>query len=162
MQFRCSVVIVSQLADQQPRTDASTFSGHSLRSGFLTSAAANGASTFKMMDRSRHKSADTLRGYVRAAKLFKDHAGAGLLWVRLFFMPAIDCITVMKSLACRRFVDTAINEKFARRRLPSDITRAIPCRARGAPRCKAKSKRTGKDRAPAVRRNGWGVGREPL
>jgi hypothetical protein len=30
--------------------DASTFSGHSLRSGFLTSAAAKGASIFKMMD----------------------------------------------------------------------------------------------------------------
>ena len=34
---------------------------------------------FKMMDVSRHKSMDTLRGYVRDADLFKDHAGAGLL-----------------------------------------------------------------------------------
>jgi site-specific recombinase XerD len=59
--------------------DHSTFSGHSLRSGFLTSAAANGASIFKMMDVSRHKSVDTLRGYVRDAELFRDHAGAGLL-----------------------------------------------------------------------------------
>jgi site-specific recombinase XerD len=59
--------------------DASTFSGHSLRSGFLTSAAGNGASIFKMMDVSRRKSVDTLRGYVRDAELFKDHAGAGLL-----------------------------------------------------------------------------------
>jgi site-specific recombinase XerD len=59
--------------------DATTFSGHSLRSGFLTSAAAKGASIFKMMDVSRHKSVDTLRGYVRDAELFKDHAGAGLL-----------------------------------------------------------------------------------
>jgi site-specific recombinase XerD len=59
--------------------DATTFSGHSLRSGFLTSAAANGASIFKMMDVSRHKSVDTLRGYVRDAEMFKDHAGAGLL-----------------------------------------------------------------------------------
>jgi hypothetical protein len=41
--------------------DASTFSGHSLRSGFLTSAAGKGASIFKMMDVSRHKSVDTLR-----------------------------------------------------------------------------------------------------
>jgi hypothetical protein len=31
-----------------------------------------------MMDVSRHKSVDTLRGYVRDAELFKDHAGAGL------------------------------------------------------------------------------------
>ena len=59
--------------------DASTFSGHSLRSGFLTSAGGKGASIFKMMDVSRHKSMDTLRGYVRDAELFKDHAGAGLL-----------------------------------------------------------------------------------
>jgi site-specific recombinase XerD len=59
--------------------DASAFSGHSLRAGFLTSAATNGASIFKMMDVSRHKSVDTLRGYVRDAELFKDHAGAGLL-----------------------------------------------------------------------------------
>ena len=59
--------------------DAGTFSGHSLRSGFLTSAAANGASIFKMMDVSRHKSVDTLRGYVRDAELFRDHAGTGLL-----------------------------------------------------------------------------------
>jgi integrase len=59
--------------------DATVFSGHSLRSGFLTSAAANGASIFKMMDVSRHKSVDTLRGYVRDAELFKDHAGTGLL-----------------------------------------------------------------------------------
>jgi formate dehydrogenase assembly factor FdhD len=55
------------------------FSGHSLRSGFLTSAAGKGATIFKMMDVSRHKSVDTLRGYVRDAELFKDHAGAGLL-----------------------------------------------------------------------------------
>jgi site-specific recombinase XerD len=59
--------------------DATTFSGHSLRAGFLTSAAGNGASIFNMMDVSRHKSVDTLRGYVRDAELFKDHAGTGLL-----------------------------------------------------------------------------------
>jgi len=59
--------------------DATVFSGHSLRSRFLTSAAANGASIFKMMDVSRHKSVDTLRGYVRDAELFKDHAVTGLL-----------------------------------------------------------------------------------
>jgi site-specific recombinase XerD len=59
--------------------DASKFSGHSLRAGFLTSAAASGASIFKMMDQSGHRSVETLRGYVRDAELFKDHAGAGLL-----------------------------------------------------------------------------------
>jgi hypothetical protein len=28
---------------------------------------------------SRHKSVDTLRGYVRDAEMFRDHAGTGLL-----------------------------------------------------------------------------------
>jgi hypothetical protein len=55
------------------------FAGHSLRSGFLTSAAGRGASIFKMMDVSRHKSVDNLRGYVRDAELSKDHPGTGLL-----------------------------------------------------------------------------------
>ena len=59
--------------------EASTFSGHSLRSGFLTSAAESGASIFKMMETSRHRSMDTLRGYVRRVDLFKEHAGAAFL-----------------------------------------------------------------------------------
>jgi hypothetical protein len=59
--------------------DPSSFSGHSLRAGFLTSAAKRGANLFKMMETSRHKSVDTLHGYVRDAELFRDHAGAGLL-----------------------------------------------------------------------------------
>jgi site-specific recombinase XerD len=70
--------IVKQYAERAG-LDPKMFSGHSLRSGFLTSAAANGASIFKMMDVSRHKSADTLRGYVQDAELFKNHAGTGLL-----------------------------------------------------------------------------------
>jgi hypothetical protein len=35
-----------------------------------------------MMDVSRHKSIDVLRGYVRDADAFQDYAGAGLLWRR--------------------------------------------------------------------------------
>ena len=61
------------------RLDPNQFAGHSLRAGFLTSASSRGASIFKMMDVSRHRSVDTLRGYVRHAELFKDHAGEGLL-----------------------------------------------------------------------------------
>jgi integrase len=59
--------------------DPATFSGHSLRSGFLTSAAESGADVFKMMEVSRHKSMDTLRGYVRRTDLFKKHAGSAFL-----------------------------------------------------------------------------------
>jgi site-specific recombinase XerD len=59
--------------------DPSRFSGHSLRAGFVTSAAARGASLFKLMDVTRHRKVESLRGYVRDAELFEDHAGAGLL-----------------------------------------------------------------------------------
>ena len=69
--------IVKACRPRRPRRK--TICGHSLRSGFLTSAAGTVASIFKMMDASRHKSVDTLRGYVRDAELFKDHAGKGLL-----------------------------------------------------------------------------------
>jgi site-specific recombinase XerD len=59
--------------------DSAVFSGHSLRSGFLTSAAESDAGVFKMMEVSRHKSVDTLKGYVRRADLFREHAGAAFL-----------------------------------------------------------------------------------
>lgn len=55
------------------------FSGHSLRSGFVTSAAKNGANLFKIMDVSRHKNVQTIREYVRHAEAFKDHAGSAFL-----------------------------------------------------------------------------------
>ena len=55
------------------------FAGHSLRSGFLTEAARQGASVFKMREVSRHKSMEVLSDYVRNHELFRDHAGAGFL-----------------------------------------------------------------------------------
>lgn len=61
--------------------DPAQFAGHSLRSGFITSAAEAGANLFKIMDVSRHKSVQTVRGYVRAAEAFKDHAGNSFLWL---------------------------------------------------------------------------------
>ena len=59
--------------------DPAAFGGHSLRAGFLTSAAERGKSLERMMAVSRHKRVDTVLGYVRRADDFKDHAGAGLL-----------------------------------------------------------------------------------
>ena len=59
--------------------DPASYAGHSLRSGFLTSAAEHGASVWKLAEVSRHKSLDMLRGYVRRVNMFKDHAGAGVL-----------------------------------------------------------------------------------
>jgi integrase len=59
--------------------NSASFAGHSLRAGFLTSAADSGADALKMAEVSRHRSLDTLRRYVRRANLFKAHAGAGFL-----------------------------------------------------------------------------------
>jgi site-specific recombinase XerD len=74
-----SIVAIVKAHAARVGLDPAAFAGHSLRSGFLTSAAARGASIFKMADQSRHKSMDTLRGYVRDAEIFKRHAGEGLL-----------------------------------------------------------------------------------
>jgi site-specific recombinase XerD len=59
--------------------DGAAYAAHSLRSGFLTSAAEAGASVFKLSEVSRHRSLDTLRGYVRRVDMFREHAGAAFL-----------------------------------------------------------------------------------
>ncbi|MGI4793647.1 MAG: site-specific integrase [Janthinobacterium lividum] len=59
--------------------DPATFSGHSLRRGFLTSAAQHGATLAKMKAVSGHKSTDVLMGYVDDAEMFRDHAGSAFL-----------------------------------------------------------------------------------
>jgi site-specific recombinase XerD len=74
-----SVADIVKFYAERVGLDPALFAGHSMRSGFLTSAAKRGASIFKMMDQSRHRSVETLRGYVRDAEIFKEHAGAGLL-----------------------------------------------------------------------------------
>jgi integrase len=58
--------------------DAAAYSGHSLRSGFFTSAAEAGASIWKLSEVSRHKSLDTLRSYVRRVDLFKGTRRRGV------------------------------------------------------------------------------------
>jgi site-specific recombinase XerD len=59
--------------------DAEKFAGHSLRAGFLTEAAATGATIFKMQEVSRHKTVQILVDYVRSADRFRDHAGERFL-----------------------------------------------------------------------------------
>ena len=75
--YAASLVIKQRIA--AIGLDSATYSGHSLRSGFLTSAAEAGASLFKLTEVSRHKSLDTLRGYVRRVDLFKEYAGVAFL-----------------------------------------------------------------------------------
>lgn len=74
-----SVALVIKRLALRAELDPQRYAGHSLRSGFLTSAARAGANIFKMADQSRHKSLDVLREYVRDAERFDDHAGSGLL-----------------------------------------------------------------------------------
>jgi site-specific recombinase XerD len=59
--------------------DPALFAGHSLRSGLLTSGAEAGASVWKLVEISRHKSIDTLQGYIRRSDLFREHATAAFM-----------------------------------------------------------------------------------
>jgi hypothetical protein len=59
--------------------DPSTFGGHSLRAGFVTSAVKRGANLIKITDVTGHRSLEMLKTYSRDAEAFVGHAGAGLL-----------------------------------------------------------------------------------
>lgn len=59
--------------------DIDDYSGHSLRAGFITSSAQNGADIFKMMEVSRHTNPAMVMVYVRESKLFENHAGSKFL-----------------------------------------------------------------------------------
>nr|WP_276082357.1 site-specific integrase [Methylobacterium sp. GC_Met_2] len=59
--------------------DASTFGAHSLRAGYITTAAERGADLARIMDQSGHRNADTVLGYIRRANAFKGHSGSGFL-----------------------------------------------------------------------------------
>ncbi|MEI8395796.1 MAG: site-specific integrase [Rhodospirillaceae bacterium] len=59
--------------------DAAAYSGHSLRSGFLTSAADNGATVWQLVTVSRHKDVKSLSSYVHRRVAFDTWAGKGIL-----------------------------------------------------------------------------------
>ena len=59
--------------------DPSDYSAHSLRAGFVTSAAVHHARIDKIMEVTRHKSPAMVLKYVRDAESFTDHAGAAFL-----------------------------------------------------------------------------------
>ena len=54
--------------------DSSNYSGHSLRSGFATTAAEYGAEERTIMAMTGHKSAEMVRRYIKEANLFKNNA----------------------------------------------------------------------------------------
>ena len=53
--------------------DSKNYSGHSLRSGFATSAAESGAEERNIMAMTGHKSPEMVRRYIREANLFKNN-----------------------------------------------------------------------------------------
>ena len=61
------------------RFDPTDFAGHSLRAGFVTSAAERGASAERIMDHTGHQSLAMVRVYTRRTDAFRDHPGEGLL-----------------------------------------------------------------------------------
>lgn len=54
------------------------YAGHSLRSGFATTAARNGASEAAIMRQTGHRSLQVVRGYIQAGGLFNETAAAKL------------------------------------------------------------------------------------
>ncbi len=59
--------------------DPADFAGHSLRSGFATTAGNHGAGLTKIADHLGHAKLETTRNYVQVADAFKDHSGRGFL-----------------------------------------------------------------------------------
>ena len=54
--------------------ESKNYSGHSLRSGFATSAAESGAEERSIMNMTGHKSTEMVRRYIKEANLFKNNA----------------------------------------------------------------------------------------
>ena len=54
--------------------NSKNYSGHSLRSGFATSAAESGVEERNIMAMTGHKSTEMVRRYIKEANLFKNNA----------------------------------------------------------------------------------------
>lgn len=74
---RAVAMIVKRSADRGG-LDGDRFSAHSLRAGFVTTAAANGASERAIAAQTGHRSMEVLRHYVRHATVFTDNAATSL------------------------------------------------------------------------------------
>ncbi|RWX74436.1 integrase [Neorhizobium lilium] len=74
-----SVALIVKKYAEAAGLDFEKLSGHSLRAGFVTSAAENRASISRIMEVTRHRDPRTVETYVRRADRFKDHAGDGFL-----------------------------------------------------------------------------------
>ena len=69
---------VVQRAAARAGLDPREFAGHSLRSGFATEAAAQGASERAIMRQTGHRSLEMVRRYIRDGDRYRDNASACL------------------------------------------------------------------------------------
>ena len=67
-----SVALIVKRRAQAGGVPPTFLSGHSLRAGYATAAAAAGIEERKIANVTRHKNLPVLRGYIRAATAFDD------------------------------------------------------------------------------------------
>lgn len=73
-----AVALVVKRRAEQAGLDPAPYSGHSLRAGFATTAAANGATERAIANQTGHKSMEVLRRYVRHGTIWTDNAATTL------------------------------------------------------------------------------------
>jgi len=71
-----SVALIVKQRAADAGLDPGLYSGHSLRAGFVTSAARAGVSGWKICQQTDHKSVQMMRRYIRDSQLFVDNAVA--------------------------------------------------------------------------------------
>lgn len=74
-----SVALVIKECAQAAGLDSTKYSGHSLRSGLVTSAAQAGVSSWKIRQQTGHKSEEMLARYIRDANIFTDNPAGAVL-----------------------------------------------------------------------------------
>jgi len=67
-----AVALVVKRTAETAGLDPALYAGHSLRSGFATTAARNGASEAAIMRQTGHRSVQVVRGYIRSGDLFRE------------------------------------------------------------------------------------------
>lgn len=73
-----TVARVVKRATRAAGLEAERFSGHSLRLGFVTTAAQRGSSERAIANQTGHRSMPVLRGYIRRATVFEENAAVAL------------------------------------------------------------------------------------
>ena len=69
-----SVALIIKKYLELAGVESNNYSGHSLRSGFVTAAAESGADERNIMAMTGHKSTEMVRRYIKEANLFKNNA----------------------------------------------------------------------------------------